>query len=68
MTKILLLLVLAYLCLVVSSKTYKSAITCNTCVTKTGCTGNKCLFMVGDVTGEYCLGSDTCAVSSVQNV
>jgi len=68
MSRLLLVIFFAVLSLVSSATVYKANLTCGTCVTKTGCTGNTCLFLTGDVKGEYCYGSGTCGFNSAQAI
>ncbi len=51
MAKLFLLIGLACMLIVTSSLVYSAAMTCGTCKTKTGCTGNTCLFLTGELVG-----------------
>lgn len=39
---------------------------CGTCQSKTGCAGNICLILTGDIQSQYCYGSSTCGSFSSQ--
>ena len=65
MTKLFSLLVLSCLLFLASATVYSVAMKCGTCsAAKSGCTGNMCITLTGDLTAEYCYGKDTCGFAT----
>jgi len=57
---------IAFLMIAVSSQVYNVNILCGTCSTTTGCLGNMCLKVTGDISHENCYGQSTCSSYSHQ--
>ena len=61
-------LYLSLLFFISSSTLYNVNIICDTCMLRTDCSGNKCLIFTGDISGEFCSLSATCAFTFQQNI
>lgn len=68
MTKLVLLLLLIAKLLTAPTITYTSQLTCMTCKNITGCPGNVCLRLIGEITAEYCYGRSSCLFTKPEYV
>ena len=61
-------LILALVFFIASSTMYTVNIKCGTCTNTTGCAGNRCLIITGEINSESCYGASTCSMSYQQSI